>query len=80
MNADLFFSATRSDEQACTATRSIEQACTATRVQWEQLLLLLTMLLAPNGLSHSFDCSAQTRTGMGCLRKPLGVELIPAVD
>jgi hypothetical protein len=25
-------------------------------------------------------CSAQTRTGMGHLRKPPGVELIPAVD
>jgi hypothetical protein len=25
-------------------------------------------------------CSAQTQTGMGHLRKPPGVELIPAVD
>jgi hypothetical protein len=25
-------------------------------------------------------CSAQTRTRMGCLRKPPGVELIPTVD
>jgi hypothetical protein len=25
-------------------------------------------------------CSAQTRTGMGHLRRPPGVELIPAVD
>jgi hypothetical protein len=27
-----------------------------------------------------YICSAQTRTGMGHLRKPPGVELIPAVD
>jgi hypothetical protein len=26
------------------------------------------------------DCSAQTRTGMGHLRRPPGVELIPAFD
>jgi hypothetical protein len=31
-------------------------------------------------LSNLAGCSAQTRTGMGHLRKPPGVELIPAVD
>jgi hypothetical protein len=33
----------------------------------------------PCGL-HLSTCSAQTRTRMGCLRKPPGVELIPTVD
>ncbi len=30
--------------------------------------------------SFVYYCSAQTRTGMGYLRNPPGVELIPAVD
>ncbi len=52
------------------------------RVLWEQLWLSLPMLLAPKSTlkANRFDCSAQTRTGMGHLRKPPGVELIPAVD
>ncbi len=33
-----------------------------------------------SGQNRLGTCSAQTRTGMGHLRKPPGVELIPAVD
>jgi hypothetical protein len=48
-------------------------SCCRCRCCW--LLWLKSTLKA-----YSFDCSAQTRTGMGRLRKPPGVELIPAVD
>jgi hypothetical protein len=63
---------------------------------WEYMFRILfrvyKYILFPTNLSYlymkmqekrqmsMYTCSAQTRTRMGCLRKPPGVELIPTVD
>jgi hypothetical protein len=72
---------TRLQNSSNFALLSLAEFCTLRFSDSQNLAILAHIISSRLIKSIAFNCcSAQTRTGMGHLRKPPGVELIPAVD